>query len=166
MAHITLKGNPFNTNGDLPTVGSKAPDFVLVDGDLQDVSLANFAGKKKVLSIMPSLDTPVCQVMTRTFNEKAGGREDTVVLLVTADLPFAQGRFCGSEGLDDVKPLSLMRGKKFAKDYGMLITDGPLAGATGRAVVVLDENDVVVHAQLVEEIAAEPDYDAVLASLG
>jgi len=166
VAHITLKGNPFNTNGDLPTVGSKAPDFVLVDGDLQDVSLANFAGKKKVLSIMPSLDTPVCQVMTRTFNEKAGGREDTVVLLVTADLPFAQGRFCGSEGLDDVKPLSLMRGKKFAKDYGMLITDGPLAGATGRAVVVLDENDVVVHAQLVEEIAAEPDYDAVLASLG
>lgn len=165
MANITLKGNPCHTNGNLPAVGSPSPDFVLVDGDLQDVSLATFDGKKKVISIVPSLDTPVCQATTRTFNTRVGNREDTVVLIVSADLPFAQGRFCSAEGIENVKPLSLMRSKKFAKDYGVLIIDGPLAGVTARAVVVLDEKNVVVHSQLVDEIAEEPDFDAVLSAL-
>lgn len=165
MARITLKGNPFETSGELPVVGSAAPDFRLVDGDLADVTLGSFAGKKKILSVVPSLDTAVCATSARKFNERAGARDDTVVLVVSADLPFAQKRFCTTEGLDNVKTLSLMRGKGFAKDYGVLITDGPLAGVTARAVVVLDENDKVVHTQLVPEIGEEPDYDAALAAL-
>jgi len=165
MAKITLRGNPFETSGELPTVGSHAPDFKLVDGDLKEVGLADFAGKKKVLSIVPSLDTPVCATSTRAFNQKAGAMPNTVVLVISADLPFAQKRFCTTEGLDGVKPLSLMRSRVFAKDYGVLITNGPLEGITARAVLVLDENDKVVHSQLVPEIGQEPDYDAALASI-
>jgi len=165
MARITLKGDPFETSGELPAVGSQAPDFRLVDADLADVSLASFAGKKKILSVVPSLDTAVCATSARKFNERAGSRGDTVVLVVSADLPFAQKRFCTTEGLENVKTLSLMRGKGFAKEYGVLITDGPLAGVTARAVVVLDQHDKVVHTQLVPEIGEEPDYDAALAAL-
>jgi len=166
MARITLKGNPFETNGDLPAVGQEAPPFRLVDGDLGDVHLTDYAGKKKVLNVVPSLDTPVCAVSARKFNEKAAGKTDTVVLVISADLPFAQKRFCETEGLAGVIPLSMMRSRAFAKDYGTLITNGPLEGISARAVLVLDENDKVVHVQLVPEIAEEPDYDAALAALG
>lgn len=165
MATITLQGNACNTNGDLPGVGSTAPDFTLVDAKLNDVHLADYAGKKKLLNIVPSLDTPTCATSTKKFNESAADHEDAVVLVVSADLPFASGRFCGMEGLDNVVPLSLMRGKGFAKDYGVLITDGPLAGITARAVVVLDADNRVLYTQLVPEIADEPDYDAALAAL-
>jgi len=165
MATITLQGNACNTNGDLPKVGSTAPDFTLVDAKLNDVHLADYAGKKKLLNIVPSLDTPTCATSTKKFNESAADHEDAVVLVVSADLPFASGRFCGMEGLDNVVPLSLMRGKGFAKDYGVLITDGPLAGITARAVVVLDADNRVLYTQLVPEIADEPDYDAALAAL-
>jgi len=165
MATITLQGNACNTNGDLPAVGSAAPDFHLVDGKLGDVHLADYSGKKKILNIVPSLDTPTCATSTKTFNERVAGRDDVVVLIVSSDLPFAQGRFCGAEGLENVVPLSLMRTRGFAKDYGVLITDGPLAGITARAVVVIDENGQVVYTQLVGEIADEPDYDAAMAAL-
>ncbi|KPK36485.1 MAG: thiol peroxidase [Gammaproteobacteria bacterium SG8_47] len=166
MANITLQGNPCTTNGDLPAVGSQAPEFKLTTADLQDVGLADYAGKKKLLNIVPSLDTPVCATSTRKFNEAAKGRDDVVMLIISADLPFAQGRFCTGESLDKVIPLSMMRSKNFAKDYGVLIQDGPLAGITGRAVVVLDANDKVVYTELVPEIAQEPDYDKALSALG
>jgi len=165
MATITLQGNACNTNGELPEVGSTAPDFTLVDGKLNDVHLADYAGRKKLLNIVPSLDTPTCATSTKEFNERAADRDDVVVLVVSADLPFASGRFCGMEGLDNVVPLSLMRGRGFAKDYGVLITDGPLAGITARAVVALDADNRVLYTQLVPEIADEPDYDAALAAL-
>jgi len=165
MATITLRGNEFHTNGDLPEVGSKAPDFVLVDGDLNNVSLASYKGKKKLLSIVPSLDTPVCATSTKKFNDHAKGSSNAVFLMIAADLPFAMKRFCTAEGAANVIPLSMMRSRNFAKDYGILIQDGPLAGITGRAVVVLDENDKVIHSQLVAEISNEPDYDAALAVL-
>ena len=162
MARITLKGNPINTSGELPAVGAKAPDFQLTGGDLKDVSLRDFAGKRKILNIVPSLDTAVCATSTRKFNEKAGALPNTVVLVVSADLPFASKRFCTTEGLENVVPLSLMRSREFAQSYGVLIQDGPLAGITARAVVVVDENDQVVHRQLVPEIGQEPDYEAAL----
>lgn len=165
MATITLQGNPIHTNGDLPEVGTPAHDFHLVDGDLNDIRLAHYAGKKKLLNIVPSLDTPTCALSTRKFNEFAKGRDNVVMLVISADLPFAQKRFCGNEGLSNVIPLSLMRTRAFAKDYGVLIVDGPLAGITARAVVVLDENDQVVYTQLVPEIADEPDYDKALDAL-
>jgi thiol peroxidase len=165
MAQITLKGTPIQTVGDLPAVGAKAPDFTLTAGDLSDVTLASFAGKRKVVNIVPSLDTPVCATQTRTFNQRAADRDDTVVLVVSADLPFAQGRFCTAEGIENVQPLSMMRSRNFAKDYGVLITDGPLEGITARAVVVLDRDDTVLYTQLVPEIAEEPDYDGALAAL-
>ena len=165
MAEITLQGNPIHTNGELPAVGSTAPDFSLTDAELNDARLKDLAGKKKVLNIVPSLDTGVCATSTKVFNERLGGRDDVVVLVVSADLPFAQARFCSAEGTDRVKTLSMMRDKHFAKDYGVLIADGPLAGITARAVLVLDENDRVLHAQLVPEIAQEPDYDAAIAAL-
>jgi len=165
MATVTLQGNQIHTSGELPAAGKSAPDFHLVDGKLNDVSLANYSGKKKLLNIVPSLDTPTCATSTRKFNERAGDREDAVVLVISADLPFAQGRFCGAEGIDSVIPLSMMRSRNFARDYGVLITDGPLAGITARAVVVMDENDKVVYTQLVPEIGDEPDYDAALAAL-
>lgn len=165
MAQITLKGNPIHTIGDLPRVGSKAPDFKLVDPDLKDVTLADFKGKKKLLNIVPSLDTPVCATSTKKFNEHARGRTDAVMLIISADLPFAQKRFCDTEKAGNVTTLSMMRNRNFAKDYGVLITDGPLAGINARAVVVLDENDVVKYTELVPEIAQEPDYDKALAAL-
>ncbi|WP_078121716.1 thiol peroxidase [Thiosocius teredinicola] len=166
MAQITLHGSPINTNGDLPAVGSTAPDFRLVDGELKEVRLSDFAGKKKILSIVPSLDTPVCATSTKVFNERLGGRDDVVVLVISADLPFAQGRFCQAEGTADVKTLSMMRSRNFAKDYGVLIEDGPLAGITARAAMTLDADNKVLHAQMVGEIGEEPDYDAAISALG
>ena len=167
MATITLRGNTIHTIGELPAVGARAPELRgLVDGDLQEVTLASFKGKRKILNIVPSLDTAVCATSTRKFNEKAGSLPDTVVLVVSSDLPFASKRFCTTEGLKNVVPLSLMRSRDFAKDYGVLLTDGPLAGITARAVVVLDAEDKVVHRQLVPEIAQEPDYDAALKAAG
>ena len=166
MASITLHGNACSTNGDLPAVGSDAPDFKLTDKDLNDVSLADFAGKKKIISIVPSLDTGVCATSTRVFDERIGGNDSAVVLVVSADLPFAQSRFCGAENTGNVITLSMMRSKNFAKDYGILIQDGPLAGITGRGVVVLDANNKVLHAQLVSEIGDEPDYDAAMKAAG
>lgn len=165
MAKITLKGTPHQTVGDLPAVGAPAPDFHLVDGDLNDVRLDAFKGKWKILTINPSFDTAVCATAARKFNERAAGLENTVVLAISADLPFAQKRFCAAEGLDQVIPLSMMRSKNFAKDYGVLIQDGPLAGITARAIVVVDENDEVAHTELVEEITEEPDYTAALNSI-
>ena len=165
MATVTLKGNPFNTNGDLPAVGSQAPDFKLTAGDLSDVSLASYAGKKKLFNIVPSLDTPTCALSTKKFNEHAKAHADTVILIVSADLPFAQGRFCTGEKLDNVVPLAMMRSRNFAKDYGVLLEDGPLAGVTARAIVVLDENNKVTHTELVSEIADEPNYQAALDAL-
>ena len=166
MASITLHGTPCTTSGELPAVGSEAPDFKLTGKDLNDVSLADFAGKKKIISIVPSLDTGVCATSTKVFNERIGGNEGTVMLIVSADLPFAQSRFCGAENTNNVVTLSMMRSKNFAKDYGILIQDGPLAGITGRAVVVLDEDNKVLHAQLVSEIGEEPDYDAAMNAIG
>jgi len=162
MAQVTLRGTPIHTNGEVPAVGAKAPDFKLVNADLKDVSLADFRGKKKILNIVPSLDTPTCATSTRKFNKEASSLANTVVLVISADLPFASKRFCTTEGLQNVVPLSLMRTKAFAKDYGVLLQDGPLEGITARAVVVLDENDKVVYRQLVPEIAQEPDYDSAL----
>ena len=165
MAKITLKGNPIHTNGELPAVGSKAPDFRLVDKDLKDCSLLTWPGKKKLISIVPSLDTPVCAMSTKKFNEHAKHHPDTVILTVAADLPFAMKRFCGAEGLDNVISLSLMRGREFAEAYGVLITDGPLAGITARAIVVLSAEDTVKYTELVPEIAQEPDYETALRAL-
>ncbi|MGH8583607.1 MAG: thiol peroxidase [Gammaproteobacteria bacterium] len=166
MATITLKGSPIHTNGQLPAVGGTAPDFTLVDGALDNVNLASFRGKKKLLNIVPSLDTPVCAISTRRFNEAAQGCAGAVFLMISADLPFAMGRFCKGEGLENVVPLALMRSRDFARDYGVLIEDGPLAGITARAVVVLNAQDQVVYSELVPEIAQEPNYDAALAALG
>lgn len=165
MAQLTLKGNPIHTNGDLPKVGATAPDFKLTAGDLSDVTLATYTGKRKVLNISPSLDTSVCATAARKFNDAAGKLEDTVVLLVTADLPFASKRFCTAEGLQNVIPLSVMRDKKFAEDYGVLLVDGPLAGLCARSVVVLDASNKVLHVQLVPENGQEPDYDKALSAL-
>lgn len=166
MAQTALEGNPVKLSGNLPAVGSTAPDFKLVAGDLSDVTLATYAGKKKLLSIVPSLDTPVCATSTKKFNEAMAGKSDAVALVISSDLPFAAGRFCEAEGVKNVVGLSIMRSRNFSKDYGMLIEDGPLAGITGRAVVVLDAANKVVYTQLVPEITQEPDYDAALAALG
>ncbi|MFV1997207.1 MAG: thiol peroxidase [Acidiferrobacterales bacterium] len=166
MAKITLKGNTINTNGELPGVGDTVPDFTLVDSDLNDVGLSDFAGKKKLLNIVPSLDTGVCATSTKKFNEEADKHTDTAILIISADLPFAQARFCGEAQTSKVVTLSMMRNRNFAKDYGVLIQDGPMAGICARAIVVIDENNRVLHSQLVPEIAQEPDYDAALAALG
>ncbi len=164
MAKITLGGKPSNTSGNLPTPGSQAPDFKLVRGDLSEATLESFGNKKKVLNIFPSIDTPTCATSVRKFNEKAASLSNTVVLNISADLPFAQSRFCGAEGIENSESLSTFR-SSFAKDYGLEIVDGPLAGLCSRAVVVLDEKNRVLHAQQVQEIAHEPDYEAALASL-
>lgn len=164
MATITFQGNPVHTSGELPAVGSKAPEFTLVNGKLADVTLANYAGKRKVLNIVPSLDTPVCAASTRKFNEKSSRLNNTVVLVVSADLPFAQGRFCEAEGLKNVIPLSTFR-STFADDYGVNIVDTFLAGLTARAIVIIDENDNVIYTELVSEVAHEPDYESALAVL-
>lgn len=165
MATITLQDNEIHTNGELPAIGSQAPDFHLVDGGLADKHLADYAGKKKLLNIVPSLDTGVCAASSIMFNKSAAEHDNVVILIVSADLPFAQERFCKAEGVDKVVPLSMMRSRNFAKDYGVLIVDGPLAGITARAVVVIDENDKITYTELVPEIAQEPDYGKALAAL-
>lgn len=165
MATITLKGDPIHTSGELPALGTRAPDFTLVDKYLDDVHLRNFAGKKKLISIVPSLDTGVCAASTKKFAELLARRDDVAVLVVSCDLPFAQARFCEAGGVEGVETLSLMRSRDFAQDYGVLITDGPLAGITARAVLVLDENDIVRHVEQVPEITQEPDYDRAIAAL-
>jgi thiol peroxidase len=164
MANILHGGNPIHTIGELPAVGAKAPDFKLTGGDLKDLSLADFRGKKKVVNIVPSLDTAVCATSTRKFNADAGKLPNVAVLVVSADLPFASKRFCTTEGLANVTPLSTFR-STFPKDWGTAILDGPLAGVNSRAVVVLDENDKVVYREQVPEIKQEPDYQAALAAL-
>ncbi len=166
MAKTALQGNPVSLAGELPAVGSPAPDFKLVDKDLGDKTLKDFAGKKVLLNIVPSLDTPVCATSTRKFNESFAGRDDAVCLVVSADLPFAAGRFCSAEGIDNVHALTMMRSRNFGKDYGVLIEDGPLAGITARAIVVIDAAGKVVYTELVPEIGQEPDYDAALKALG
>ena len=165
MAQITLKGNAVNTVGDLPAAGSKAPDFLLTRGDLSDVSLKDFSGKRKVLNIVPSLDTGTCAASARRFNQEIDKMDNAVVLTVSEDLPFAQTRFCEANGVDKVITLSQLRNKEFGKAYGIEFADGPLAGILARAVVVLDENDTVTYTQLVPEITEEPNYDEVLAAL-
>lgn len=165
MAQVTLRGNPVQVEGELPKTGTQAPDFTLTAGDLSDATLATFAGKRKVLNIFPSVDTPTCATSVRKFNAQANELTNAVVLCISTDLPFAQARFCGSEGLDNVKNLSDFRDPAFAVDYGVAITEGPLKGLTARAVVVLDENDKVLHSELVSEIGQEPNYEAALAVL-
>ncbi len=166
MATVTFKGNPVKLVGDLPQVGENAIDFNLVGADLSEVSLAVGSGKKIVLNIFPSIDTPVCAASVRRFNQEAASLSDTVVLCISADLPFAQARFCGGEGLDKVHTLSTFRNPSFGEDYGIAIAEGPLKGLLARAVVIIDENGIVKYAQLVPEIAEEPDYESALASLG
>ena len=165
MAVLTLQGNEINTNGELPKVGSNAPNFMLVNSEMEDVSLTNYQGKKKLLSIVPSLDTPVCATSTKKFDKLAKEKVDTVFITISADLPFAVSRFCKTESVSNVITLSMMRSRNFAKDYGVLITDGPLAGITARAIIVLNETNEVIYSELVSEIADEPDYDAALALL-
>jgi thioredoxin-dependent peroxiredoxin len=165
MATTKLKGSTVTTNGELPKVGAKAPDFHLVDPDLNDVRLSDFKGKKKLLNIVPSLDTGICAMSTKKFNDFAKSRSDVAAFTISADLPFAQKRFCSAENIANVKTLSMMRSRSFAKDYGVLLQDGPLAGITARSVVVLDENDKVLYSELVPEIAQEPNYEAAIAAL-
>lgn len=162
---VTLGGEPITVGGEFPRVGDKAPSFMLVDKELKDVSLSQFWGKRKVLNIVPSIDTPVCAESTRRFNAMASSLPNTVVFIISADLPFAQARFCGAEGLNNVITLSTMRGRDFHKQYGVMIVDPPLSGLLTRAVVVLDEQDKVIHAQMVAEIKNEPNYSAAIAAL-
>ncbi len=162
---VTLGGNPIQVGGVLPKAGTTAPAFKLVAKDLSDATLESFAGKRKVLNIFPSIDTPTCATSVRKFNTQASQLKNTVVLCISADLPFAQSRFCGAEGLDNVQNLSTMRGREFLQDYGVAIETGPIAGVAARAVVVLDENNRVLHSELVSEIKNEPNYDAALAAL-
>ncbi|MGI9644137.1 MAG: thiol peroxidase [Ilumatobacteraceae bacterium] len=164
MAQVTLGGNPVNTSGDLPSVGSAAPSYTLTGSDLGDVSSSDLDGKNVVLNIFPSIDTPTCATSVRTFNERAAGLDDTVVLCVSADLPFAQGRFCGAEGIENVKTASTFR-SGFGADFGVNLVDGPLAGVLARAVVVVGADGAVKHTELVGEIAQEPDYDAALGAI-
>jgi thiol peroxidase len=159
---VTLGGAPVTLFGVFPTVGQTAPAFTLVDKELKDVSLQSFAGKRKVLNIVPSLDTAVCATSTRKFNEAASKLNNTVVLVISADLPFAMSRFCVAEGLENVVTLSLMRGRDFMRNYGVKIADTALAGVTARAVLVLDEKDQIIHAELVDDIKHEPNYAAAL----
>ncbi len=165
MAQTALGGNPVNTVGELPTVGAATPSFSLTKGDLSEIGPSDFAGKRVVLNIFPSIDTPTCAKSVRKFNELASSLDNTEVLCVSADLPFAQGRFCGAEGLTNVSTASSFR-SDFGTAYGVDMADGRLSGLLARAVVVLDESGTVIHSQLVPEIAQEPDYDAAIASLG
>ena len=164
MSQVTLKGNPVEVGGTFLQAGQTAPDFSLVTGDLSEKSLNDFAGKRKVLNIFPSVDTGVCAASVRKFNEKAASLNNAVVLCISQDLPFAQSRFCGAEGIENVVMLSAFR-SPFAEDYGVALASGPLAGLAARSVVVLDENNQVLYSQLVPEITEEPDYDAALAVL-
>ena len=165
MATITMFGKTITTRGDVPIVGESAPDFSLVNAKLGDVTLAKYQGKKKLLSIVPSLDTEVCAISTKKFNDAAKEKTDVSFIMISADLPFAMSRFCKAEGTDNVDTLSMMRSRKFARDYGVLIEEGPLAGITARAVVVIDEENKVIHSELVRELSQEPDYDAAFAVL-
>ncbi len=165
MAQTALRGNPVQTVGDLPAVGSPVPSFKVTGDNLAEVTAADFAGKSIVLNIFPSIDTPTCATSVRTFNQRAADLADTVVLCVSADLPFAQKRFCGAEGIDNVKTASTFR-SDFGEQFGVTLAEGPMAGLMARAVVVVDASGNVVHSQLVPEIADEPDYDAAIAALG
>jgi thiol peroxidase len=165
MAKITLKGNPVNTSGNLPAKGTQAPEFTLVKSDLGQLSLSEVKGKKLILNIFPSLDTSVCAMSVRKFNQMAGGKANTAVLCISKDLPFAHKRFCTTEGIENVVTLSGFRDSSFGKSYGVDIIDGPMAGLYARSVVVLDEKGKVVYSQLVPEITQEPDYDSALAAL-
>ena len=162
---VTFKGTAVHTNGMMPQKGEMAPDFTAVAGDLSDLSLGSLKGKRVILNIFPSLDTSVCATSVRKFNVKAAHLENVQVLAVSMDLPFAQGRFCTTEGIESVKPVSLFRSKDFAGNCGLMMVDGPLAGLTARAVIIVDENGKVIYAQLVPEITEEPDYDAALSAL-
>ncbi len=165
MASITLQGNLVSTVGELPANGTAAPAFSALKTDLSECSLAELAGKKVVLNIFPSIDTGVCAASTHRFNKEAGALDNTVVLCVSVDLPFALGRFCGAEGLEDVVPVSVFRNPEFGSAYGVTIADGALAGLLSRAVVVIDENGKVIYSEQVPEITQEPDYEAALAAL-
>ena len=162
---VTLGGNPIQVGGTFPQAGVNASAFTLVAKDLSDATLESFSGKRKVLNIFPSVDTPICATSVRKFNERASQLSNTVVLCISADLPFAQTRFCGAEGLDNVQTLSTIRGREFMQNYGVAIESGPIAGLTARAVIVLDENNRVLHSELVHEIKTEPDYEAALKAL-
>lgn len=162
MAKVTLKGNEFNTIGVLPEVGSKAPEFSLVKTDLSEINNSDLQGKRVILNIFPSLDTAVCATSVRKFNAEAANLNNTTVVCVSKDLPFAHGRFCSTEGITNVVPASEFRGNVFGKNYGVMLTDGPLQGLMARAVVVLDENGTVLYNQLVPEITEEPDYQSAL----
>ena len=163
---VTRAGSPIEVVGNFPKKGAKAPAFSLVSADLADLTLDSFSGKRKVLNIFPSIDTPTCATSVRKFNQRANDVANTVVLCISADLPFAQKRFCAAEGLANVVTLSTLRGSEFLKDYGVALASGPLAGLAARAVVVLDENNKVLHSELVPEIKSEPDYDSALKVLG
>lgn len=165
MSTVTFKGTPFKLAGTLPTVGKKAPAFKLAAGDLSDKQLADFKGKTKIISIVPSLDTPVCAISAKKFNEAVSKRDNVVLLNVSADLPFAQGRFCESNSLKNIVTLSTFRSPSFGTDYGIQIAEGPLAGLMGRAVLVIDPSDNVTYVELVTEITQEPNYDAALAKV-
>ncbi len=165
MASITLKGNECHTCGDLPAVGSVAPEFKLIGNDLGESTASSFDGRNIVLNIFPSLDTPVCATSVRQFNQKAASLGNTTVVNVSMDLPFAHKRFCESEGIENVTSLSAFRSPEFGQNYGVLISDGPLQGLFARAIVVLNEQNEVVYTQLVPEIAEEPDYDAALSAI-
>ena len=165
MAKITLRGNPISTSGSRPVKGSKAPAFSLVKSDLSTLTLDELSGKKVILNISPSLDTGICATAVRKFNVVAAGMENTVVLAITKDLPFAHGRFCSTEGISNVTALSGFRDSNFGKAYGVDILDGPMAGLYARSIVVIDEKGNVVYTELVPEIVQEPDYDSALAAL-
>nr|MBF0221664.1 thiol peroxidase [Desulfobulbaceae bacterium] len=165
MAKITLKGSPIETIGNLPAVGDTAPDFALVGTDLKAVSLAAFKGKRVVLNIFPSIDTPVCSASVRRFNKDVGSMADTVLLSISADLPFAHKRFCEVEGLENVISLSVFRDQNFGKDYGVQITTGPIAGLLARAIVIIDAAGIVAYTEQVPEIGQDPDFDAALKAL-
>jgi len=165
MAQVLLHGNPINTSGDLPAVGNKAPEFTLVNAQLAEVKLSDFAGKKVVVSIFPSIDTPTCATSTRKFNQEVTAHPGINVVTVSADLPFALTRFCAAEGIENVHTLSSFR-STFGQDYGMTLTEGPLAGVLARGVVVVDESGQVIHSELVNNVSDEPDYAAALKVLG
>lgn len=165
MASITLKGNPINTISNLPAVGSQASDFDLIKNDLSHTSLADFAGSRVILNIFPSLDTGICAASVRTFNEKASGLENTQILCISRDLPFAQARFCGAEGIDKVITASDFANGKFGDDYGVTITDGPMANLHSRAIVILDQDHKVIYTEQVPEIVQDPDFEKALAAL-
>jgi len=163
MATVTLKGNPVQLSGELPEKGSKAPLFKLVKADLSEATLDDFKGKNLILNIFPSVDTPVCAMSVRKFNEAAEKLPNTLVLAISHDLPFALQRYCAAEGLKSIIPLSAFRSPEFGKDYGLLITSGPMKGLLGRAVVGINQSEEVIYTQLVPEIGQEPDYEKVLA---